>query len=70
LFQFMTGMRSLPASDVDLRVDFYMQNTDNKIPRAVTCLYLLLLPLGNKNPEAFIQSFSIALEHRQGFGRI
>ncbi|XP_033751245.1 uncharacterized protein LOC117335394 [Pecten maximus] len=70
LYEFITGMRSLPVGDCDMMVEFNVQNTTDKLPRAITCAWLLLLPLGNDSVKEFIRSFKTALENRSEFGRI
>ncbi|XP_060068294.1 uncharacterized protein LOC132548445 [Ylistrum balloti] len=70
LYEFITGMRSLPPGECDIMVDFNVQNTSDKLPRAITCAWLLLLPLGNESDKEFIRSFKTALNNRTEFGRI
>ncbi|XP_069131980.1 uncharacterized protein [Argopecten irradians] len=70
LYEFITGMRSLPPGDCDIMIEFNVQNTSDKLPRAITCAWLLLLPLGNDSDKEFVRSFRTALDNRTEFGRI
>ncbi|OWF43459.1 E3 ubiquitin-protein ligase NEDD4-like [Mizuhopecten yessoensis] len=70
LYEFITGMRSLPPGECVIMIAFNAQKTSDKLPRAVTCASLLLLPLGNESVKEFIRSFKTALENRSEFGRI
>ena len=62
LFQFITGLDDVPISDdFNLQVVFNRSKPSSVFPEAVTCLYMLVLPLAVESKINLYSAFDKAL---------